>query len=123
MHDETVKQGSEPKEWRQEVLGDINHMVAVFDQTFKSQAARSFKRAPLVECHADVFRGYSGALVDTFFHLFSGFVGEDLDMEENLVEDLRERFKQARLRTLEKKLATGQGASVTAIKGGSTDGQ
>lgn len=108
---EVIKGGkdNEKKEpsWRDGVLEDINHMVAVFDQTFKSQAAKSFQRAPLVESHSDVFRGYSGALVDVFFHLFRGFVGEDEDMERNLIQDLHLRFEQARIEKLEKDLKNG----------------
>lgn len=96
---------SQEKTWRDDVLEDINEFVGKSDQIFKECAARSFKRAPLVECHADVYKGYSGALVDLFFHLFRGFVGPELDMEENLITDLRARFADARAEEFAKKVS------------------
>lgn len=92
------------RDWRQEVYKDIEDWVGFTVEKFKTNMGRSFSRAPLVELHADVFRGYSGALVDTMFHLFGGAVGIDLDMESNLIQDLQERFKKARQDELEKKL-------------------
>ncbi len=104
---ESIEGGkTEEPNWRREATRDIQKFVTDAVLSFNRNAEKAFDKCPLVENIAEVKEGFTGALIrDVFFHIFTGFVGCDLELEEKLISELRDGFKAARLKEFERNIS------------------